>query len=150
MNYYSIVLFTLLSFITACGGGSGGEEAQPTAVVVSEPPPPLQTIDLTAPDNFAYQTSKIVTLSIQIDELSSTRSYVSVFSDYQINAQGSWVPDFDSRLVFEKLTTGNLNREIKLPNYIERVLIQVWTVGASSGPLVYEAAIESDRVNWSR
>jgi hypothetical protein len=148
MKIINIVFVALLSLLGACGGGGESEETQPNNTVVAAPPLPLQTKDLVAPDGFNYQSSADVSLMVDIDALANNRSFVSVYSEYEKNAQNEWVPNFDSRLIFERLAGGRLERSFKMTKDINRVLIQVWTVGSQDGPLVYETTIEGRQINW--
>ncbi len=151
MRLTNILIAALLLTLTACGGGGGSEEVKPVTTVsgtgsVTEI---TNTADLVAPEQFDYNTSRNVSLMVESPSLVGKRAFVSVFSDYEQTTELEWRPDFDSRILIERLKDGHLERNIKITNDINCVLIQLWTADPQDTPYVIELVIDNNELIWN-
>ena len=118
-----------------------------------EPPsipgrPALQTIDLLAPDDFKYQSSKKVRFVVEALSLENRRAFVSIFSEYQLTDSQGWRPNFGSRILIQKLIDGQLEVSLMIDNNVKRVLIEIWTDRSEEQPYVLESVIENGELVW--
>jgi len=149
MRLTNISTLALSFVLTACGGGGGSEKAKPVTAAIEPTIIVSQTSDLVAPEQFDYQTSRDVSLVVEAQSLIGKRAFVSVFSDYEKTTELEWRPDFDSRILIERLKDGRLERSIKITNDINRVLIQIWTADPQDSPYVIELTIDNNELVWN-
>ena len=153
MKISHLFAVSLLLSIMACGGGGGGSEQTPEQPASSSPTPTpisavLQTIDLLAPDDFKYRSSKKVRFVIEVLSLENQRAFVSIFSEYQLTDTQQWRPNFGSRILVQKLIDGQLEVSLMVDNNVKRVLIEIWTDRPEEQPYILESAIENGELVW--
>lgn len=145
-----VSIFILLQIVACGGSGNSGETNEPDIVSQEPPLPDLHTKDLVAPENFDFRTSREVTVNIRLPELNTRRAFVSIFTQYSSTTNAEWRPDFDSRLVMEKLQSGEMQRAIQLTHDVQIVLIQVWTDNRLEPPYSMEVPVVNNQINWLR
>jgi len=148
MRLINILIIALLLVLTACGGG-GSEESKPVSTVTATTTVIPKTADLVAPDQFDYNTSRNVSIIVECPSLIGKKAFVSVFSDYEQTTELEWRPDFDSRILIERLKDGRLERNVNIINDINRVLIQIWTADPQDIPYVIELPVDNNELIWN-
>jgi len=148
MRLINILIIALLPVLTACGGG-GSEESKPVSTVTATTTVIPKTADLVAPDQFDYNTSRNVSIIVECPSLIGKKAFVSVFSDYEQTTELEWRPDFDSRILIERLKDGRLERNVNIINDINRVLIQIWTADPQDISYEIELPIDNNELIWN-
>lgn len=136
-------LITLLASTTllfGCGGG-GGSTAAPAPAVAST------MSDLTVPDGFNYNPVDQHDLDIDISHISTSRSFVSVYSRYSERSDSSLKPDYSSRLLAGSLTNGQFSSSFTAPISAENLLIEIWFYDGQE-PLQQVISSDTLQVTW--
>ncbi len=141
MKQLTLTLF-FVAALTGCGGGSssGGGAPSPAPETPSvpdnsdktEPPTALKMTDLTVADDFSYRTDLPVTLSIDIDQLDGTRSYISTYASYSQASNGELQPDLSTKLISASVINGSAELSFVAATEMDTILVEIWKMGEVS------------------
>ncbi|CAM2994927.1 hypothetical protein VIRA109638_09370 [Vibrio rarus] len=150
LNKASTLMAMLM--LTACGGGSGGNSDSSTdSAVIEETPvqdpiatpspteePSIETAaqeihtpqrsmqDLSIPNDFNYDPMQSLTVHIDISNFSRKRAYISLYSDYALNTDGTWQPNYAYRIANGALNNGQGNIEVSYAEQYRSILAEIW------------------------
>nr|WP_285406287.1 MULTISPECIES: hypothetical protein [unclassified Vibrio] len=137
----TLLASTTLLFGCGGGGGGGGSTAAPAPAVAST------MSDLTVPDGFDYNPVDQHDLDIDISHISTSRSFVSVYSRYSERSDSSLKPDYSSRLLAGSLTNGQFSSSFTAPISEENLLIEIWFYDGQE-PLQQVISSDTLQVTW--
>lgn len=140
-----ITTITLLtSSLIGCGGGGegGGSSSAPATQVQSK------TMDeLVVPDGFDYHPVDQYNLNIDVSAQSTARSFVSVYSRYSERLDGTFKPDYASKLIAGPLVDGLFDASFSAPLSEQSLLIEIWFYDGQS-PLQKVARTDETSIIW--
>ncbi|GEA50293.1 hypothetical protein VIN01S_10970 [Vibrio inusitatus NBRC 102082] len=126
--------------LTACGGG--GSDSSSGAAQVEEPSSdidnqgsedtssvqnPLRSMqDLAVPVDFDYNPTQSVDVLVDISAVSTKRAYISVYSEFQQNTDGTLTPDYSYRIANGALDTGKGEITITYAQEYTSLLAEIW------------------------
>ncbi len=165
----ALILFTL----SACGGGGASDTAKesvsnattattepslaPTGSPSPEPISPEPTMEpelteqttkaLIAPADFNFSPDRQVTLQVALDELIDQRAYFSLYQDYYQHQDGSFSPNYASRVVASALSQGKLDISLSLGKAHTSYLAEIWFYDGRD-PLQQIISVEQNRLTW--
>lgn len=152
-----ILLISLISFtLVACGGGGSSDDTSNDAVTGPNTPEPSTpaTIpsttrsikDLSVPDGFNYSNSASQSISIDINALSDVRAFISIYTQYSQQEDGSYLTTSNSKIVSGPLVNGKFSTTFPLEGSATYFLVEIWRVN-SEKPLQKEFS-KADNITW--
>ncbi|CAH0536167.1 hypothetical protein [Vibrio marisflavi] len=161
-----ILIFLSSFFLFACGGGEGDGEAGtgasssadtnavPTVTDSSdEDIPETPTVvstrtmsELTVPDGFNYDQNSNLIYNIDVSGYSTDNAYISVYTSYTKETDGSYTPHFNSRVAASSLTSGLATLEFSVSSGINSVLAEVQFYDGSN-PL--QSELSTSESSWT-
>lgn len=161
MMKYACPMITLILFIMGCGGGGDdtGSTADTndtsnstvTAPETSTQPPitdvmPLRYMnELVVPENFDYNPVEGHVFDIDISSYSTNRAYVSIYGQFEQNADGSYTPVYNSKLTAGSLNNGVAKLDFCIKESQASLLAEVWFYDGSS-PL--QKTLNGNQSSW--
>jgi hypothetical protein len=139
-----MTLIASTTLIFGCGGGGGGgggSTAAPAPAVAST------MSELTVPDGFDYNPVEQHDLDIDISHISTSRSFVSVYSRYSERSDATFKPDYSSRLIAGSLNNGQFSSSFTAPISEESILIEIWFYDGQP-PLQQVVSSDVMQVTW--
>lgn len=143
----TMLIFLSSTFIYACGGGEGDGEtgtgstnntnaeasavpAVTESVAVNTPEASVSVStrtmsELTVPDGFNYDQNSNLVYNIDISGYSTDNAYISVYTDYTTESDGSFTPHFNSRVAASSLSNGQATLEFSVSSGIDTLLAEV-------------------------
>ncbi len=120
-----IITLVLIGALTGCGGGgdeggsasgsgstgSGGTSTPVNSgadvAAVSETELELRTMsELSIPDGFSFNPVMGHQFDVDLSALSTDRAYISIYSEFIENADGTYTPNYNSRVTSSSLSAG--------------------------------------------
>lgn len=154
--------FTALSImLTACGSSSSnsdevelgaafaqgqtGSAAETNYIALSNEElgtlaevPETQTAALQVLDDFTFDTSRNMTVTMSIPEAAIVEAEATFCTDYSANGDGSFDINYDSCVLSAPLFGGELSEELNLVNQHDSVIGVVWFQDPSMQPMYQE------------
>ncbi|WP_047047898.1 hypothetical protein [Vibrio mexicanus] len=141
-----IITLVLIGALTGCGGGGGdeggsagdsgstGDGGTPTPVssgsdvaAVSETEVELRTMsELSIPDGFSFNPVMGHKFDVDLSSLSTDRAYISIYSEFTQNSDGTYTPNYNSRVTSSSLSAGVASLDFCISEAQEQVLAEVW------------------------
>ncbi|CAM3997410.1 hypothetical protein VA7868_01115 [Vibrio aerogenes CECT 7868] len=121
--------------LSGCGGGggsSGGGSSSAGSTPQSAAAAAQEVEDLNVPDDFDYESTRTITLQIEMVSLAGSRSYASVYTRFTTGTDGRFRPDPGSRLANTALTDGTATVTLTVPAATTELLAEVWTIGSTN------------------
>ncbi|MFA0057017.1 hypothetical protein [Vibrio echinoideorum] len=155
----SVQLALLLTplVLVGCGGGGGGggssasspSPSTPTQVTTasSNGPQAYKMDELVVPDGFDYNSVDQFDLNIDISNISTERSFVSVYSRFTTRADSTFKPDYSSKVLAGPLDNGVFASNFSAPLSEETLLIEIWFYDGQS-PLQQVVASSGSQITW--
>ncbi|MGF1719302.1 hypothetical protein L4D20_04555 [Vibrio kyushuensis] len=163
------IKWTALSIVfalTACGGGGGGEgggsssstgssgsgSAGSTSTIIEESSTESAVVartmqDLVVPDDFSYNPVMGHHFDVDISAYSSQRAYISVYGQFTVNQDGSYKPDFNSRITSTSLDNGTASLEFCISDSQSSVLAEIWFYDGSD-PIQHQFTTAQNQWIW--
>ena len=130
--------FALIGLLTACGGGggdgggssagsadSGSPSTTPADVSTTEDDVTLRSMsDLSIADGFSFNPVMGHSLDVDISAYSTERAYVSVYGEYVENGDGSYSPNYNSRISSSSLDNGTVSLDFCVSEAQQYVLAE--------------------------
>ena len=157
------------------GGGSSASSPSPSTPVVSTPgvttpstptvvsapvstptqvttassngPQAYKMDELVVPDGFDYNSVDQFDLNIDISNISTERSFVSVYSRFTTRADSTFKPDYSSKVLAGPLDNGVFASNFSAPLSEETLLIEIWFYDGQS-PLQQVVASSGSQITW--
>lgn len=139
-----IITLVLIGALTGCGGG-GGDEGGSTGgstgsvgtstpvssgsdvAAVSETEVELRTMsELSIPDGFSFNPVMGHQFDVDLSALSTDRAYISIYSEFTQNDDGSYTPNYNSRVTSSSLSAGIASLDFCISEAQNQVLAEVW------------------------
>jgi hypothetical protein len=170
MNITRITPLILLSLLSACGGGGGGGgadsiTAEPannaTPAPADTPPIDGESIELTQVDDgflasgntdtqlqalaapSSHQFLPASAQAITIDSTNSSPCHLNIYSQYDINDNGEFVPDGDSKVIQANTTNCHYSGQLYTMNHWSTLLIEVIDSQLSDQTTYYEVTLHA-------
>ncbi|MCW8335179.1 hypothetical protein J4N42_17910 [Vibrio sp. SCSIO 43135] len=138
--------FALIGLLTACGGGggdgggssagsadSGSPSTTPADASTTEDDVTLRSMsDLSIADGFSFNPVMGHSLDVDISAYSTERAYVSVYGEYVENGDGSYSPNYNSRISSSSLDNGTVSLDFCVSEAQQYVLAEVWFYDGSA------------------
>ena len=145
----AVILAVTPLVLVGCGGGGGGGSsastpstsapsapATPSTPVTATPSPSPATSaiaaqsytmsDLVVPDEFDYSSVEQFDLDIDISNISTDRSFVTVYSRFSTRDDATLKPDYSSKVIAGSLDNGVFASNFAAPVNHEALLIEIW------------------------
>ncbi|MEZ9516426.1 hypothetical protein AB4359_03850 [Vibrio splendidus] len=146
----AVILAVTPLVLVGCGGGGGGggssastpstsapsAPATPSTPVTATPSPSPSTSavatqsytmsDLVVPDEFDYSSVEQFDLDIDISNISTDRSFVTVYSRFSTRDDATLKPDYSSKVIAGSLDNGVFASNFAAPVNHEALLIEIW------------------------
>ncbi|MCK6263626.1 hypothetical protein KP803_10115 [Vibrio sp. ZSDE26] len=164
MNTKWIILI-ITSFLCACGGGGGGSDSSsgsgsgsvdsPSATIVATDDsnaPENATVaqrtmsDLNVPEGFSYNPVMGHQFDVDISSYTTERAYISIYGAYATNQDGSYTPNFNSRITSSTLDDGTASLDFCISDSQSMVLAEVWFYDGSD-PI--QVVIPASQNQWT-
>lgn len=129
---------------------------EPKVLVESEPEPEYQvrmestatSVDeLNVPDGFSYNPASQHYLSIDISNYSTSKAYLSLYSEFVLSQDGSYYPNFNSRVASAPIESGTANLEYSLPSAQTTLLVEVQFYDGTT-LIQHKFNVDSNSHNW--
>ncbi len=148
--------------IQGCGGGSDSnfaavvEDVADTPAVtdtaevtsIAEQSEPLRYMaDLSVPNGFSYDTSQTYSLTADLSLFANQKGYLSVYSQFEAESDGSYQPQYSSRLVSTPLDSGTASISFTLASATTEFLVEVWSYDGND-PLQKIFSGEDGQISW--
>ncbi len=160
------ILWVAFLILQGCGGG--GSDSNFAAVVdgaieaddVTETPTVTETLetaeeseplrymaDLSVPDGFSYDTNQTYSLTADLSLFANQKGYLSVYSQFETKSDGSYQPQYSSRLAAIPLDSGMASISFTLANATTEFLVEVWSYDGND-PLQKVFNSENPQISW--
>ncbi|MCX2761084.1 hypothetical protein OQJ65_22030 [Vibrio sp. Sgm 22] len=137
----AVILASAPLVLVGCGGGGGGggggsasTPSTSTPTTPATPSTPVSTVtaqgytmeDLVVPDGFNYDSVEQFDLDIDISNISTDRSFVTVYSRFSTRDDSTLKPDYSSKVIAGPLDNGVFASNFAAPVNHEALLIEIW------------------------
>ena len=120
---YLVVCTLSTLLLSACGGDSGGGSG---AVATPVTTTATKMEDLIVPDGFDYNPMGDYELTIDISGITTSRSFVSVYTRFTNKSDSSYKPDYSSKVIAGSLNAGTFDSSFSAPSVEDEFLVEVW------------------------
>ena len=103
--------------------------------------------ELVIPDGFDYNSVDQFDLSIDISNISTDRSFVSVYSRFTTRADSTYKPDYSSKVIGGPLDNGTFTSNFAAPLSEDILLIEIWFYDGQA-PLQQVVASNGSQITW--
>ncbi|MGC9402892.1 hypothetical protein ACP43V_10600 [Vibrio genomosp. F10 str. 9ZC157] len=156
------ITLSLSFFLLACGGGGDGgspptnktitteeqgESAGSAGFIENTLAVQRTTQDLSIPDGFSFNPVVEYTFDVDISGYSTQRAYVSIYGNYVPLQDGSFVPNFNSRITSSSLDNGKAALEFIISDSQSSVLAEIWFYDGSD-PIQYQFTPSQNSWIW--
>ena len=139
-----IMIATMASlFLMGCGGDSGGSSSGGSA----PQPEPIKTQNLVAPDGFSFNPVTEQSLTINLTGSLAERSHLSIYSEYTENQDGTYLVNYDSKIIDTGIESGSSTVDFSLAESQSTIVAEIWSYDGSS-PLQREFRIDDHALVW--
>ncbi|MGR6859212.1 hypothetical protein [uncultured Aliivibrio sp.] len=150
-----VIIVTMASlFLMACGGesGSGGSSSGDSgggnaSPAVIDQPEPIKTQDLVAPDGFSFNPVTAQSLTINLSGTLAPRTHLSIYSEYKEGQNGSFIVNYDSKVIDSAVVNGHLFIEFSLAQSQSTIVAEIWSYDGSE-PLQRKFEIDNNTLVW--
>ncbi|MEZ8066067.1 hypothetical protein [Vibrio sp. FF145] len=119
----------------------------PVNAVISNGPQAYKMDELVIPDGFDYNSVDQFDLSIDISNISTDRSFVSVYSRFTTRADSTYKPDYSSKVIGGPLDNGTFTSNFAAPLSEDTLLIEIWFYDGQA-PLQQVVASNGSQITW--
>ncbi|WP_146447086.1 hypothetical protein [Vibrio cyclitrophicus] len=164
----TILVVTPLALVGCGGGGGGGSTSTPSQSSPSTPETPSTVLtanpsptpvtstvaaqsytmsDLIVPDGFDYSSVAQFELDIDISNISTDRSFVTVYSRFSTRDDSTLKPDYSSKVIAGPLHNGMFASNFSAPVNHEALLIEIWFYDGQP-PLQQVVSSSDSQIVW--
>ncbi|WP_070966593.1 hypothetical protein [Vibrio sonorensis] len=134
------------------GNSQGTIVSQSSESIVNEQPEIVLTsqrrmVELSVPTDMDYSNVKDETITVDISALTTQRAYLTLYSQYTRNQDGSYKADYSSKLTSSSLNSGKATLSFSTRQGDNGLLAEVWFYDGSS-PLQKEISYSSPSWIW--
>ncbi|ARP40131.1 hypothetical protein [Vibrio syngnathi] len=122
-------------------------EPTPVTAVTSNGPQAYKMDELVIPDGFDYNSVDQFDLNIDISNISTDRSFVSVYSRFTTRADSTYKPDYSSKVIGGPLDNGTFTSNFAAPLSEDTLLIEIWFYDGQA-PLQQVVASNGSQITW--
>lgn len=143
-----IMIATMASlFLMGCGGGSGGSSSGGSSPSAAPQPEPIKTQDLVAPEGFSFNPVTEQSLTINLTGSLAERSHLSIYSEYTENQDGTYLVNYDSKIIDTGIDSGSGTIGFSLAESQSTIVAEIWSYDGSS-PLQREFRVDDHALVW--
>lgn len=164
----AVILAVTPLVLVGCGGGGGGggsastpspatpsTPAAPSTPVTGTPSPvtsaaatPTYTMnDVVVPDGFDYSSVEQFDLDIDISNISTARSFVTVYSRFSTRDDSTLKPDYSSKVIAGSLNNGVFASNFTAPVNHDSLLVEIWFYDGQP-PLQQVVSSSDSQIVW--
>ncbi|CAV26017.1 hypothetical protein VS_II0486 [Vibrio atlanticus] len=119
----------------------------PVNAVISNGPQAYKMDELVIPDGFDYNSVDQFDLNIDISNISTDRSFVSVYSRFTTRTDSTYKPDYSSKVIGGPLDNGTFTSNFSAPLSEDILLIEIWFYDGQA-PLQQVVASDGSQITW--